>query len=912
MLALGAVKGGMLGQQTIEEVHELDATTSSSLLGATLSQANDVLYLVGGHDPNASGVADPWLKVRCASLVQGDGRVWSPDSENEGVVNRRGHAAFSIQDALYVFGGEDSQSNTLESTDAAELTTRGLKWTSLDGVGPSKRAWAGHCVAAGTNSRDVGLVHGGRNGNALMDDVWVLDPHQSPAWAKLATKGPKPSQRAFHTLTAVGDKARHAVLTGGLIMAENGDLVHAPEELWVLDCSAAFFYEEPSLDQVPVRDPARWACVEQNGVNRFLHAAVGYVKGDVFTLVVLGGASFHEEDDDALVLQVPCELEEDHVASLDLTAGEWRKEASQPKMGSTYQPCGHASIYVDLEDAPGILCMGGVSRESIVGTEVVDSTSVPTCWLQTSEYLCRFAECRLAHSYEEPPEEFESIAEGWGRQETEDGDLYEGQFVAGLRCGTGRCQYASTNGGGTYNGDWKDNKRHGEGTWEGPGRDTFGECYYEGAWEKDLRHGKGISRYEDGSRFEGEYRDDWRYYGTYWLANGDVYVGYFGEHGRHGEGVCDYADSGKYEGLWKDDLRHGLGDMYYADGGVYKGSWRTGNRNGDGDMRFANRDHYIGKYVHDVRCGRGSQKYASGASYEGEWLDDMRHGQGTHTDENGVYHGGWAQDKEEGYGDWEGTNRPDDEAAYAGAWHLGLRCGMASSKYHDGATFEGEFRDDSRYHGRLDEPAGDVYEGYFQKHLRHGSGHQIYADGGDYQGAWQIGQRWGTGDYENPFERYSGEWERNERHGQGTWAGTRGDTEYAAKEVHYEGMWAEGLRCGACAARDQDGSAFEGEYWNDHRAKGVLKLANGDVYEGHFAANGRHGLGECTYADGSQFVGEWRDDKPDTDAGKWVGVSEIEDLAETYKGQATKKGYFSRSPGRKYQLGAARVVPDMY
>ena len=77
MLAHGAVKGGMLGQQTIEEVHELDSTTSSSLLGATLSQANDVLYLVGGHDPNASGVADPWLKVRCASLVQGDGRVWS-------------------------------------------------------------------------------------------------------------------------------------------------------------------------------------------------------------------------------------------------------------------------------------------------------------------------------------------------------------------------------------------------------------------------------------------------------------------------------------------------------------------------------------------------------------------------------------------------------------------------------------------------------------------------------------------------------------------------------------------------------------------------------------------------------------------------------------------------------------------
>ena len=89
MLALGAVKGGMLGQQNIEEVHELDSTTSSPLLGATLSQANDVLYLVGGHDPKATKTEDPWLKVRCASLVQGDGRVWSPDSENEGVESTR-------------------------------------------------------------------------------------------------------------------------------------------------------------------------------------------------------------------------------------------------------------------------------------------------------------------------------------------------------------------------------------------------------------------------------------------------------------------------------------------------------------------------------------------------------------------------------------------------------------------------------------------------------------------------------------------------------------------------------------------------------------------------------------------------------------------------------------------------------
>ena len=161
---------------------------------------------------------------------------------------------------------------------------------------------------------------------------------------------------------------------------------------------------------------------------------------------------------------------------------------------------------------------------------------------------------------------------------------------------------------------------------------------------------------------------------------------------------------------------------------------------------------------------------------------------------------------------------------------------------------------------------------------------------GDYQGAWQIGQRWGTGDYENPSSATLASGSENERHGQGTWAGTRGDTEYAAKEVHYEGMWARACAAGACAARDQDGSAFEGEYWNDHRAKGVLKLANGDVYEGHFAANGRHGLGECTYAYGSQFIGEWRDDKPDTDAGKWVGVSETRTWSAPTRARRRRRG----------------------
>ena len=167
----------------------------------------------------------------------------------------------------------------------------------------------------------------------------------------------------------------------------------------------------------------------------------------------------------------------------------------------------------------------------------------------------------------------------------------------------------------------------------------------------------------------------------------------------------------------------------------------------------------------------------------------------------------------------------------------------------------------------------------------------------------QIGQRWGTGDYENPFERYSGEWERNERHGQGTWAGTRGDTPYAAKEVHYEGMWADGLRCGAVRARDEDGSAFEGDYWNDHRPRACSSWRTVIFMKVILPRMGATASASAPTPDGSQFIGEWRDDKPDTDAGKWVGVSEIEDLAETCKGQSTKKDTFQDRRGASTSWG---------
>ena len=231
-----------------------------------------------------------------------------------------------------------------------------------------------------------------------------------------------------------------------------------------------------------------------------------------------------------------------------------------------------------------------------------------------------------------------------------------------------------------------------------------------------------------------------------------------------------------------------------------------------------------------MRCGRGSQKYASGASYDGEWLDDMRHGQGTHTDENGVYHGGWAQDKEEGYGDWEGINRPDDEAAYEGAWHLGLRCGMASSSTGR-LTFEGEFEMFGIWW--LDEPA-DVSMRATSRNTRR-PGHQVARWGATK--AWQLGRGGARATTKILRLLWRVGAKRAPRPGH---VGRREEIPVDEKSTTRHGPRAAR---GACAARDGTGPpsrASTGTTW-----QGRAQARDGGVYEGHFAANGRHGLGEC-------------------------------------------------------------------
>ncbi|CAI2716971.1 caspase family protein [Nitrospina watsonii] len=110
---------------------------------------------------------------------------------------------------------------------------------------------------------------------------------------------------------------------------------------------------------------------------------------------------------------------------------------------------------------------------------------------------------------------------GQGSALYNNGDQYEGAFVADQRHGQGTYTWAN---GDTYTGEWVDNVREGQGTMTFHTGDR-----YEGQWNNDVMHGQG----------------------TFTWANGDQYVGAYVNGKRHGEGTLTYADGRVEKGVWK-------------------------------------------------------------------------------------------------------------------------------------------------------------------------------------------------------------------------------------------------------------------------------------------------------------------------------------------------------------------------
>jgi cell division septation protein DedD len=83
--------------------------------------------------------------------------------------------------------------------------------------------------------------------------------------------------------------------------------------------------------------------------------------------------------------------------------------------------------------------------------------------------------------------------------------------------------------------------------------------------------------YADGSEYDGEWKDDkTNGHGTYAYADGGEYVGQWKKGKKHGQGTYTSPDNYKYAGQFKEGKPYGQGMMAFSDGSKYEGQWNNG------------------------------------------------------------------------------------------------------------------------------------------------------------------------------------------------------------------------------------------------------------------------------------------------------------------------------------------------
>lgn len=97
---------------------------------------------------------------------------------------------------------------------------------------------------------------------------------------------------------------------------------------------------------------------------------------------------------------------------------------------------------------------------------------------------------------------------------------------------------------------------------------------------------------------------------------------------KFGVGKFHYPDGSRYEGDWKNDHKQGFGAYYYPNGDIYEGAWFKGRRHGLGTYLFADtQTKFMGTWVEGVITGPGQIIYPR-QRYHGSWTKGMPKGPG--------------------------------------------------------------------------------------------------------------------------------------------------------------------------------------------------------------------------------------------------------------------------------------------
>lgn len=185
---------------------------------------------------------------------------------------------------------------------------------------------------------------------------------------------------------------------------------------------------------------------------------------------------------------------------------------------------------------------------------------------------------------------------------------YEGEFVGDMKNGYGQLL---VDDGSEYNGEWK-NDLQSYGIFDGRGHK------YMGYWKGKLMDVQGIYRSPDGKAYKGEIKNG-KFVGEGELINGnEIIKGHFEKEGDLNEKGQIKTLQGEYEGQVKNGKPHGYGKMiYYDTNEVYEGEWDNGIKHGEGNLLMQDMSRYSGKFEFGKFHGEGSRVYADNSMIQG-------------------------------------------------------------------------------------------------------------------------------------------------------------------------------------------------------------------------------------------------------------------------------------------------------
>ena len=414
--------------------------------------------------------------------------------------------------------------------------------------------------------------------------------------------------------------------------------------------------------------------------------------------------------------------------------------------------------------------------------------------------------------------------------------------------------------GTIYEGDWKDNKKHGKGKLISNNGTTT--LVYEGDYQNDKIHGKGKIKYRNDEVYEGEWEHGkMQGKGKSILPNGNVYEGDFVDGKQHGKGKYTFADGSVYDGYYENGKMHGKGTFTYADGQVYEGDWEESKRHGKGKAILANGEVYEGDWKDNKMHGKGKYTRNNGDTYEGDFKDDKFNGKGIfkHKELNSVHEGEFKHGAIHGIGKYTDAN-----GVYEGEYDDEDMVGIFKVTYKNKPTISVEYD-----YGYVENAEGELYN--FE--LQGSSGRMADEAKFDYfKGKIENGLATGKAIFTPPYSRvnneakhlkYIGNIVNSKREGQGI---LKYKNKKSNKVIYKDDKLIQGEQgeYDYITVGDIYFESLEGKIENGLASGNVYITEHGDIeeYSGDIVNNVKHGKGYCYYKNDFIYDGDWENDKP--------------------------------------------------